>query len=89
VLGFFFFVFFRALDYVVVGSDSGRIVILEYNPEKNVFVKVHEETYGKSAVRRVVPGEYLAADPKGRAVMIGRRKKPYFFILFLKAVFPL
>ena len=28
------------LDYVVVGSDSGRIVILEYNTAKNVFDKV-------------------------------------------------
>lgn len=27
-------------DYLVVGSDSGRIVILEYNLQKNVFEKV-------------------------------------------------
>ena len=27
-------------DYVVVGSDSGRIVILEYTPSKNTFEKV-------------------------------------------------
>ena len=27
-------------DYIVVGSDSGRIVILEYNPQKNQFTKV-------------------------------------------------
>ena len=27
-------------DYVVVGSDSGRIVILEYIPSKNTFEKV-------------------------------------------------
>jgi splicing factor 3B subunit 3 len=54
----------------VVTSDSGRIVILEYNPEKNVFDKVHQETYGKSGCRRVIPGEYLAVDPKGRAIML-------------------
>lgn len=29
-----------ARDYVIVGSDSGRIVILDYNKDKNVFVKV-------------------------------------------------
>lgn len=58
-------------DYIVVGSDSGKIVILEYDPAKNVFEKVHEETFGKSGCRRIVPGQYLAADPKGRAVMIG------------------
>lgn len=28
------------LDYVVVGSDSGRIVILEYIPSKNTFERV-------------------------------------------------
>lgn len=27
-------------DYVIVGSDSGRIVILDYNKDKNTFVKV-------------------------------------------------
>ena len=59
------------LDYIVIGSDSGRIIILEYNPVKNVFEKVHQETFGKSGCRRIVPGQYLATDPKGRAVMIG------------------
>ena len=27
-------------DYIIVGSDSGRIVILEYSKEKNSFIKV-------------------------------------------------
>ena len=27
-------------DFLVVGSDSGRIVILEYIPSKNLFEKV-------------------------------------------------
>lgn len=27
-------------DYLVIGSDSGRIVILEYIPNKNMFDKV-------------------------------------------------
>lgn len=62
-------------DYIVVGSDSGRISILEYNPGKNVFEKVHQETFGKSGCRRIVPGQYLAIDPKGRAVMIGSVEK--------------
>jgi hypothetical protein len=61
-------------DYIVVGSDSGRIVILEYIGTKNIFEKVHQETFGKSGCRRIVPGQYLAIDPKGRAVMIGNRK---------------
>ena len=29
-------------DYVVIGSDSGRIVILEYIPSKNTFERVNE-----------------------------------------------
>ncbi|KAL9259372.1 Spliceosome-associated protein 130 B-like protein [Drosera capensis] len=62
-------------DYIMVGSDSGRIIILEYNKEKNVFDKVHQETFGKSGCRRIVPGQYLAVDPKGRAVMIGAVEK--------------
>ncbi|ERN13109.1 hypothetical protein AMTRI_Chr11g93760 [Amborella trichopoda] len=62
-------------DYIVVGSDSGRIVILEYNKEKNIFEKIHQETFGKSGCRRIVPGQYLAVDPKGRAVMIGACEK--------------
>ena len=32
-------VFFSS-DYIVVGADSGRISILEYNPAKNLFEKV-------------------------------------------------
>ena len=32
---------------------------------------MHQETFGKSGCRRIVPGQYLAVDPKGRAVMIG------------------
>eukprot|EP01133_Synstelium_polycarpum_P001533 gene1533-1790_t len=62
-------------DYVIVGSDSGRVVILEYNPMKNVFDKVHQETFGRSGCRRIVPGQYLATDPRGRAFMIGAIEK--------------
>lgn len=62
-------------DYIVIGSDSGRIVILEYVPSKNAFEKVHQETFGKSGCRRIVPGQYLAIDPKGRAIMIGSVEK--------------
>lgn len=62
-------------DYIIVGSDSGRIVILEYIPSKNHFEKIHQETFGKSGCRRIVPGQYLAIEPKGRAVMIGAIEK--------------
>jgi splicing factor 3B subunit 3 len=65
-------------DYVVVGSDSGRITILEFNSELERFEVVHQETYGKTGCRRIVPGEFLAADPKGRAVMVGAVEKQKF-----------
>jgi splicing factor 3B subunit 3 len=65
-------------DFIVVGSDSGRIVILEYIPETNSFVKVHQETFGKTGVRRTTPGDYVAGDPKGRAVMVGGIEKMKF-----------
>eukprot|EP00124_Ichthyophonus_hoferi_P002448 Ihof_evm8s167 gene=Ihof_evmTU8s167 len=62
-------------DYIVIGSDSGRISILEYDADRNLLEKVHEETFGKSGCRRIVPGQYLAVDPKGRAVMIASVEK--------------
>ncbi|CAF2309153.1 unnamed protein product [Rotaria sp. Silwood2] len=65
-------------DYIVIGSDSGRILILEYNGQKNTLEKarnVHQETFGKSGCRRIVPGQYLAIDPKGRAVLISAIEK--------------
>jgi splicing factor 3B subunit 3 len=62
-------------DYLAVTSDAGRIAILEYNAALNKWVRVHLETFGKSGVRRVVPGEYLACDPKGRAAMTASIEK--------------
>ena len=53
-------------------------MILEYDPAKNALVKVHQETFGRSGCRRIVPGQYLAADPQGRAVMIGAVEKQKF-----------
>ncbi|KAF3854455.1 hypothetical protein F7725_022510 [Dissostichus mawsoni] len=51
----------EVFDYIVIGSDSGRIVILEYHPSKNMFEKIHQETFGKSGCRRIVPGQDAAA----------------------------
>eukprot|EP00798_Chlamydomonas_sp_ICE-L_P023642 gene23642-9170_t len=65
-------------DYIIVGSDSGRIVILKYHKDKNTFQKVHQETFGRSGCRRIVPGQHLAVDPKGRACMISAIEKQKF-----------
>lgn len=62
-------------DYIVVGSDSGRLTILEYSKEKAQFQRVHCETYGKSGARRIVPGQMVAVDPQGRAVMVSALEK--------------
>jgi len=37
--------------------------------------QIHCETYGKSGARRIVPGQYLAVDPKGRVLMIAAVEK--------------
>ena len=36
---------------MIAGSDSGRIVILQYSKEKNCFTRIHQETFGKSGCR--------------------------------------
>ena len=45
-----------AIDYLVLGSDSGRVSVLEFAKERNQFERVHLETFGKSGCRRVVAG---------------------------------
>lgn len=62
-------------DIIIIGSDSGKVVIMEYSEAKACFIKTHEETFGKSGCRRIVPGQYLAVDPKGRAFMIAAIEK--------------
>jgi splicing factor 3B subunit 3 len=36
------------------------------------------ETFGKSGIRRTIPGEYLACDPTGRAIMIASIERSKF-----------
>ncbi|KAG6007091.1 Pre-mRNA-splicing factor rse1 [Claviceps maximensis] len=62
-------------DYLILATDSGRITVVEYLPAQNRFSRLHLETFGKSGVRRVIPGEYLACDPKGRACLIASTEK--------------
>ncbi|KAK0711179.1 Pre-mRNA-splicing factor rse-1 [Lasiosphaeris hirsuta] len=62
-------------DYIILATDSGRIAIIEYLPKTNKFSRIHLETFGKSGVRRVIPGQYLASDPRGRACLIASVEK--------------
>lgn len=64
-----------SIDFIIIGSDSGRITIVEYVPSQNRFNRLHLETFGKSGIRRVIPGQYLAVDPKGRACLIASVEK--------------
>lgn len=64
-----------SIDYVILATDSGRIAIVEYIPQQNRFKQQKLETFGKSGVRRVIPGQYLACDPKGRACLIAAMEK--------------
>lgn len=49
--------------------------MLEFEATINQWKKLHEETFGKSGSRRIVPGQHLAVDPKGRSVMIAALEK--------------
>ena len=40
-------------DYVIIGSESGRIVIVEYSKEKNIFVKVRPAKHHLIAASRL------------------------------------
>lgn len=69
-------------DYVVIGSDSGKISIVEFDTAKNEWKSVHNEVFGKTGCRRIVPGQYLAIDPKGRAIMIaGIEKQKFVYVM--------
>eukprot|EP01035_Chromulina_nebulosa_P023216 gene23216-30092_t len=69
-------------DFVVIGSDSGKISVVEFDTKKNDWKVVHCEVFGKSGCRRIVPGQYLAADPKGRAILIaGIEKQKFVYVM--------
>jgi hypothetical protein len=42
-------------DFIIVGSDSGRIVILEYSKEKNSFIKVGRNYNMRGSATRTTP----------------------------------
>ncbi|KAL9056704.1 MAG: hypothetical protein Q9162_002773 [Coniocarpon cinnabarinum] len=64
-----------AKEYLVIGADTGRIATLEWMPDQKRWQRNHLETFGQSGVRRAVPGEYLAVDPRGRACMLASVEK--------------
>ncbi|ELP87246.1 splicing factor 3B subunit, putative [Entamoeba invadens IP1] len=65
-------------DYILLGSDSGSVCLLSYDAHTNSLKTIHNEIFGKSGIRRVVPGQYIVADPSGRAVMVSAIEKQKF-----------
>jgi splicing factor 3B subunit 3 len=63
------------VDCLALGSDSGRLALVHYIPERDQFERIHLESYGKSGCRRTVAGQYMAVDPAGRALMIAAIEK--------------
>lgn len=57
-------------DYIVIGSDSGKLVVLAYNEQTHHLDVIVSESVGKPGCRRTVPGQYVATDPKGKSIMI-------------------
>lgn len=70
------------LDFIILATDSGRIAIIEYLPAENRFSRIHLETFGKSGVRRVIPGQFLTVDPKGRACLVASVEKNKLVYVF-------
>lgn len=67
-------------DSIVVGADGGCISVLDFLNGK--FRILHCVSFGKTACRRVTPGQYVASDPKGRAVLIAAiEKKKLVYVL--------
>ncbi|KAJ2485087.1 pre-mRNA-splicing factor rse1 [Coemansia sp. RSA 2050] len=57
-------------DYIVIGGDTGALAVLEFNGKERRFVTVQYHEFGRTGLRRLVAGQYVASDPRGRAVMV-------------------
>lgn len=62
-------------DKLVITSDSGKLVILEFDNDKKLFIPIVQEPHSKNGIRRISPGEYMCIDPQNRAIMISAIEK--------------
>jgi splicing factor 3B subunit 3 len=60
-------------DVIAVTADSGALSVLDL--ENGGCKILHCVVFGKTGCRREVPGQYVASDPKGRAVMVAAIEK--------------
>lgn len=65
-------------DYVIVTSDAGTLSILSPDVQTASFRTIHAEPFGRSGCRRVVPGQFLTAEPRGRACMVSAVERTKF-----------
>ncbi|KAJ2812959.1 pre-mRNA-splicing factor rse1 [Coemansia furcata] len=57
-------------DYIALAADTGAFCVLEYSTKERRFLAVQYHEFGRTGLRRLVAGQYVAADPRGRAVMV-------------------
>jgi len=64
-------------DVLAVTADSGALSVLDFSNTANSNKPkiVHCVVFGKTACRRDTPGQYCAADPAGRAVLVAAVEK--------------
>ena len=65
-------------DVLACSSDSGCLSIIDFNillKSDDLEAAIVTTPYGKSGCRRSTPGQYLASDPKGRAICISAIEK--------------
>ena len=58
-------------DYLVVGSDSGRVVFLQFNKEKNAFVKGKPGDVREDGMSTRRAGTVFVRRPKGKGNLSG------------------
>lgn len=69
-------------DHLVVSSDSGMLIVLQWGGRQ--WRRVVGESYGRTGIRRTIAGEYVAADPHGRALMLAALERQKFVWLCSK-----
>jgi splicing factor 3B subunit 3 len=73
-------------DFLLVTSDAGTLSLLSFSASTRSFTRARCEVFGKSGCRRAVPGQFLAADPKGRACMVGALERSKFAYILTRDV---
>ncbi|KAJ2160723.1 pre-mRNA-splicing factor rse1 [Coemansia sp. RSA 552] len=60
-------------DLIAVGSDGGALAV--YGWEKDGWAPAAYHEFGRTGLRRNVAGQYVASDPRGRAVLVAATER--------------